>query len=464
MRNKLLSQEPGKISRLFKILWGLGFLGGGTIAGVSGAFQMIYYQNYLGLSSKVISVCIVLYTLFNAFNNPFITYISDHTKSKIGRRVPYFRFTPPFVVLSFIMLFFVPVELNLIFTATWFFVCMLVFDLAYSTYCNMYLNLQTEITEYENERIDLQLSCEVSNYIGTVLGMVLPGLITLDLMSSQSLSNFRLLIIIVAVIGFGLMLISSFIVKERNDLKSTDTHKENIKIKSAIKEYRQIFKIKPIRRAVFVNFFANCSINLTTPLLYYIGIFILKIEASLFVIIVMVPTVISLPIWMKIQRKYGAIRTGEIALITAFFGYLVSGLVNTNVVLFISFGITGACIAGIRLTLRNILSDCVDYDVSVTGKRREGVVFGASTFANAFTFMLVAIIPIVLDLTGFITASENGGVNMVNQPMSSIWGIRGLILLAGFFVFVSYLLLKKYTLKGDKLKEVRKAVKLMNGN
>ena len=464
MKSNLLSQEPGKISRLFKVLWGLGFLGGGTIAGVSGAFQLIYYQNYLGLPSKVFSICIILYTLFNAINNPFISYISDHTKTKIGRRVPYFRFTPPLVAISFIMLFFVPIEFNLMVTAIWFFVCMLIFDLGYSTYCNMYLNLQTEITEYENERIDLQLSCEISNYIGTILGMVLPGLIVLDISSGQSLSTFRLIIIVVAIIGLGLMLLSSFIVKERTDIKKDKVNKDNRNIRSAFKEYRQIFKIKPIRRAVFINFFANCAINLTTPLLYYIAIFILDMKASIFVIVVMVPTFLSLPIWIKVQRKVGAIKTGELALITAFLGYIVSGLLNINAVLLVSFGITGACIAGIRLTLRNILSDCVDYDVSITGKRREGVIFGASTFANAFTFMLTALIPIVLDLTGFITASENAGVNMLNQPISAIWGMKGLVLLAGVFALTSYLLLNKYTLKGKKLEEIRMKVKLINGN
>lgn len=462
MLKKYIRQEPGNISFLFKTLWGLGFLGGGMIAGVSGAFQLIYYQNYLGLSAQVYSICIVLYTLFNAVNNPFVAYLSDQTSSKIGRRLPYFRLSAPFVVVSFVMLYFVPLELNLMFTATWFFICLLIFDLAYSTYCSMYLNLQTEITDFENERIDLQLSCEVSNYIGTVVGMVLPGLITLNLLSDSSLIEFRTLILIVAVVGLILMLGSSFIVKERTNLDTIQFDKSKRNIRSALKEYVEIFKIKPIRKAVMINFFANAAINLTTPLLYYVAIFVLKMEASLFVVIVMLPTIFSLPVWMKVQRRFGAVRAGESALLLGFVGFIIAGLMQNNIVMIISFGFAGAAIAGMRLTLRNLLSDCVDYDFTETGKRREGVVFGAHTFTNAFTFMLIAIIPIILDVTGFVTASENNGVNLIDQPLSAVWGIRILIIFAGMFALLSFITLLSYSLKGEKLREIREKVRLQN--
>jgi len=461
---KLISQEPGHISKLFKFLWGFGFLGGGVIVGVSGAFQLIYYQNYLGLSAHLYSLCIVAYTLLNAFNNPFLAYVSDHTKSRFGRRLPYFRLSAPFVAISFVMLYFVPIEANLMVTAFWFFISLLIFDIAYSMYCGMYLNLQTEITEYENERIDLQFSCEVSNYVGTLIGMILPGLIALNIHSQSSVIDFKIMIVIIAVIGLVLMLITTFIVKERDDLEKKIDTMQKKHIRSAITEYIEIFKIKPVRNAVFINFFANSAVNILTPLLYYIAIFVVKIDTTLFVMIVMLPMFLSLPLWKKIQRKFGAVRTAEFSLFGATMGFFISGLSQNLIMLLISFAFTGICIAGFRLTLRLLLSDCVDYDVVQTGKRREGVIFGAGTFTNAFTFMLIAIIPLVLDMTGFITASENGGVNMFDQPNSAIWGIRGLVMFAGFLVLISYILLLKYPLKGDKLKEIRNKIMLTQKN
>ena len=76
--------------------------------------------------------------------------------------------------------------------------------------------------------------------------------------------------------------------------------------------------------------------------------------------------------------------------------------------------------------------------------------------------MLIAIIPQVLHYTGFITASENGGINMLNQAFAELCEMEGLVIFCGVLAFTVYLLFNKYTLKSDKLKKVREKILLIH--
>ena len=64
------------------------------IAGVYGALLPIFYQDYLGLSAWWITLASAIYAVWNAINDPLFGYITDGTRSKHGRRIPYMRYQP----------------------------------------------------------------------------------------------------------------------------------------------------------------------------------------------------------------------------------------------------------------------------------------------------------------------------------------------------------------------------------
>ena len=80
----------------------------GSHCGVFGGMQVIFYQDYLGLSAKWITIAATIYAIWNAINDPLFGHITDNTRSKHGRRVPFMRFTAPFLALFFIMVWLVP--------------------------------------------------------------------------------------------------------------------------------------------------------------------------------------------------------------------------------------------------------------------------------------------------------------------------------------------------------------------
>jgi GPH family glycoside/pentoside/hexuronide:cation symporter len=64
-----------------------------------------YLRIILPLASLDIGLAAIVWLLFgiwNAINDPLFGYISDRTKSNLGRRIPYIRYGAPIFALSFI--------------------------------------------------------------------------------------------------------------------------------------------------------------------------------------------------------------------------------------------------------------------------------------------------------------------------------------------------------------------------
>ncbi|PWH12617.1 MAG: hypothetical protein DDG60_12255, partial [Anaerolineae bacterium] len=91
------SLAPAKLSLGYKFTWGIAALGTSLISGIYGALLPIFYQDYLGLAAKWIATASFIYAIWNALNDPLFGYITDATRSRWGRRIPYMRFTAPFL-------------------------------------------------------------------------------------------------------------------------------------------------------------------------------------------------------------------------------------------------------------------------------------------------------------------------------------------------------------------------------
>src|SRR5512133_3667706 len=102
------SPSPVKLSLGYKVIWGVAALGTSTISGTFAALLPIFYQDYLGLSATWIALASGIYAIWNAINDPLFGYITDNTRFKSGRRIPYMRFTAPFLAFTFILVWFAP--------------------------------------------------------------------------------------------------------------------------------------------------------------------------------------------------------------------------------------------------------------------------------------------------------------------------------------------------------------------
>ncbi len=76
-----------------KLIWGLANFGTSIIQGVFATTMVYFYHVYLELNPFYITIAAVLYAIWNALNDPIFGYISDKTRTNLGRRIPFMRFT-----------------------------------------------------------------------------------------------------------------------------------------------------------------------------------------------------------------------------------------------------------------------------------------------------------------------------------------------------------------------------------
>jgi glycoside/pentoside/hexuronide:cation symporter, GPH family len=60
-----------------------------------------YFTSYRGMDPSLAAVVWLMFGIWNAVNDPLFGYISDRTKTKLGRRIPYIRYGAPFIGLTF---------------------------------------------------------------------------------------------------------------------------------------------------------------------------------------------------------------------------------------------------------------------------------------------------------------------------------------------------------------------------
>lgn len=103
--------EVPKFSLKYRLYWGLASLGNAIISGTYASLLTIFYTDYMGLVGPfayLIGIMSVVYAIWNMLNDPLFGIYSDRSKLKKGRRIPFMRYTAPFLGLFFIVVWFAP--------------------------------------------------------------------------------------------------------------------------------------------------------------------------------------------------------------------------------------------------------------------------------------------------------------------------------------------------------------------
>jgi GPH family glycoside/pentoside/hexuronide:cation symporter len=165
---------PVRLSASYKFIWGLAALGTSLVSGTYGVLLPIFYQDYLGLQARWIGLASAIYAVWNALNDPIFGYITDSTRSRRGRRIPYMRYTAPFLGLTFILVWLAPARAGQVALFWWMLTTMLLYDTCYTIVGLVYSALLPEVSESDAERNHLQISASLFGLLGFLLGFIIP--------------------------------------------------------------------------------------------------------------------------------------------------------------------------------------------------------------------------------------------------------------------------------------------------
>ncbi len=440
-----------RIQPVTLLYWGLASMGLALIAGIYGTTLPIFYQDYLGLSARWISIASIIYAAWNAVNDPLFGYVTDNTRSKLGRRIPYLRFTAPFLALTFFLVWMVPTGADKPVIFVWMLVTMLLYDTCFTIIGLVQSALLPELSEYEEDRSALQMSTALFNLVGFVLGFVVPQIFRPK--GGEPLTPMRLAMLAAGLLGGALILLLSYKIQERPALTRG-------KLKISFRDYLGFtFSSKSALVIIGGNFMRIFVQAVTMGAVFYLADYLLNMNGILLMAWLLVPMIIGIALTTYVRRAVGVLAAQQIYLVLGGLG-LISVFFLPVSLIPLGLALAGFGMGGPEALTYVLLSQAIDEDELWTGQRREGAFFGTNALlTKPAQSLAIAIPPLILEATGFITREANGGLPFLNQAESALRGIRlysGLI--PGFAYLIGAAILLLYPIRGAYKRELEEKI------
>lgn len=440
-----------------KISFAIGNIGGLAIGQSSILLLYSYYFLYLGvpLSPIGISLILVVYGVWDAFNEPLIGHISDMTRTRIGRRKPFIiAGLVPLVLCSF-LIYTPPINDPIICT-----IYLIIILLLYETFVTMvvtiWYSLFPELSLDQKERLVISRFLQIFGVFGLIFGLGVAPLIAGTF--SNPLIGYSLMGLILGLITALSMIPTLLFIKEKKQYQVKAENKTGF-FKSIIIS----LKNKSFRFFVLVQFLLQLSYSvvLSGLPLFFEGVLGLgTIEWSIQLLFIFLTVIPSLFLWVKIADDKGTKNSLFLSMISFAIGLSLVFIIFNSISSLIVLLITGVGLAGVMLFPTILLSDVIDEDQLISDQRREGIFNGVSgvivKLSNAISWLVLGIILELFQIEN--SAIQAGTLNLFNE-----FGLRLLVSLIPILIIILGLLcLYKYPLSGKKLEDVKDKVRELN--
>ena len=214
--------------------YAIGQLGWSIISGLIGSWLVYFYQpNQEAINDGMISLIpqgrVVLGILtfiglitaigrvFDAVTDPLVGNWSDNCKSKLGRRIPFLRFSAIPLGLVFVLVFCAPVPAVSGINTVWLFVTVLLYYFLITCYCTPYTSLLAELPHNQDEQLKLSMCISLTFIIGTCIGYAAPVIWGI-LMSNgiQRIPAMRITFAGLSILATVFMLVPAFGINEKD--------------------------------------------------------------------------------------------------------------------------------------------------------------------------------------------------------------------------------------------------------
>jgi glycoside/pentoside/hexuronide:cation symporter, GPH family len=171
-----------KLNFTTKLAYGSGDMGPAITANVLVFFLLYFFTNVAGLPAGMAGSILAIGKISDAINDPLIGILSDRTKHKWGRRIPWMLYgTIPFGLFFFLQ-WLVPefssnFNINNWCLFAYYVVIGIVFNLAYTAVNLPYTALTPELTQDYNERTNLNSFRFAFSISGSILSLILATVI-----------------------------------------------------------------------------------------------------------------------------------------------------------------------------------------------------------------------------------------------------------------------------------------------
>lgn len=423
------------------VLYSLSSLGLSLVAFTFSTYVGFFYIDHVGLPPRWVGWGMFAFSWWNAFNDPLLGVLSDRTRTRWGRRIPYIAVAALPLGLAFALLWQPPAFSRMSAVFAWFLALTFLYDGAYSL---IHLNVSALFAEMF---VTLQERARVSAWRQwfSALGLLIGSAVTPILTARWGWPRMGLAYASTTVGTLFLSLLGSVEVPAYSRLGTFPF------VQTVLVALRNL----PFLLYLGMLFGTRMGFTLVVAVMPFYAKYNLRSGEQSLTWLMGVPVLTALvlmPLWRHITAFLGARRSLLLATVMTVVGLtplaFTASLRHALAALFV----VGGSMGGVLIASDILLADIIDFDFVLHGKRREGIFVGISNFVTRLPNPVQAL------LVGEVLARTGYVAGVLEQKGTTVWGLRALTggIPAAAMVVVALLALW-YPLDGARLAEIKAA-------
>ena len=425
------------------IAYGMPGLGAGYMYLLMSLYVMKFSTDVLLIAPAVMGVIFSISRIWDAVSDPIAGYLSDRTTFKFGRRRTWMLISFIPISFGFLAVFSPPESMQGQSLDLWMMIAILSFYSAITLLNVPHMALGAELSEDYHERTRLFGVRHIGFTLGSILALVSMSLLISE--ENNSDGDVRQLAGSLAFYAIGAMSLMIFFAVSK--LKENPEFQNRVN-KNPFKAFRDVWINPHAKILIIVLFIENLGGAVIGVLTLYVTQYIVEAPAwaPLIIFAYMLPSALSVPLWIPLSRRFGKIRLWVFSL--AFTGISFGGIfiipflesvTDRLIVMFIGAALGGMAAGCGGAIGPSVKGDVIDYDEYLTGERKEGSYFAALNFVfKSATGIMLLVTGFVLQFSGFIPNQPQ--TMEVKIALISLYGLVPLV----FYSLGAYLLYKKF--------------------
>lgn len=423
-----------KLSLGVKLGFGVGDLGGNLFFTAMGFWSLNYLTDTVGIAAATAGLAIMIGKIWDAVTDPMMGFISDRTRSRWGRRRPYFLFGAVPMMLSMWFFFTAPHFATSFGGFLWAALALCILNTAFTVVNIPYGALTPDLTKSYKERSALNGFRFSFAVIGTILGAA----IVLPIVKVAGVGNERAGFSMVGLI-FGIVMAISILITFFS-VREGDHSREPVSKEKFFATFLAVFKNKTYVRLLVVYACNLTGITFIQTILVYYFKYLYNNEGmtTIAMVLLLVTAMVCVPVSVMVAKKIGKKLTYQLALgiitiscMTIFFlGHVLGMNFTLAVMVFSGIGIGFSYVPPFAM-----LPDVVEVDSVQTGKRKEGAYYGMWTFISKLgVATATALAGLFLGWSGFIAGADQTPATLmmiryIVGPIPAVIFIAGILIL-----------------------------------
>ena len=453
---------------------------GQWIAAAFGFTVFFFYEVVIGLNVLLAALAFVLYSIWNAVNDPLIGYLIEklHTpweKKWNLKRFPWILVGVIPWLLSFLLIFMVPTEWDPIANPSdnwlvfgWFLFTICIYDTCNTLFDVNVVSLYLDKFRDLNERRTVQGFGTIFGIIGLVLAAIIPPMfITTGVRETYQTAA-------LVTTSFGIIIFLFVIPGVWENKKTRERYRQkrqmakDMESESFLKTAKTTITNKCFMGKVILFYGYQVGAVMLQYSAFYVVTYLLDEEAGAITYLLgamLLGALISVPLWVILSHKMNNNKkVSIIGAIIMFFTFIPMIFISTMFAWIIVLALFGVGLGGQWFSDPPTMGDMID-DISVkTGKREPGIYYGYQAFFIRLGYATIAVtIAIVHSLTGFVEGAPSLAELIAQSPTPALalFGIRiHTAIVPAILILITIIIFWKwYDLTPDKVAENKSKLK-----